>query len=117
MSKRTTPLLYIYQRKEADVEAISQEFVYKKFKIHVEAKHSDEKREYPLASETEYMSIVEKLEYLISSPTKQEVKIEIKDEIYNGYVKEITSKQIIVLTDGERVQLNIDEITAVQIIE
>ena len=43
MSKRTKPLLYIYQRKETDIEAINQEFVYKKFKIHVEVKKSEEK--------------------------------------------------------------------------
>ncbi|MFC0557644.1 hypothetical protein [Halalkalibacter alkalisediminis] len=121
MSKKTAPLLYIYQRKEADVEAINQEFIYKKFKVHVEAKSSVEKNEYILDHHfeeiaTEKMTISEKLEYLITSPTDQGIKIEVDDEVYKGHIKEVKSNSIVIVTEEEQVQLNINEVTAVQIL-
>ncbi|GAE37075.1 hypothetical protein [Halalkalibacter akibai] len=45
MAKKTVPLLYIHQKKEAEIEATSEEFVYKKFKVQVKENKQNEKSE------------------------------------------------------------------------
>ncbi|WP_227936861.1 hypothetical protein [Alkalihalobacillus deserti] len=121
MSKRTAPLLYIYQPKEVEVEASNQEFVYRKFKVHV--KPSLEKAEYTLDSNleeafTKQMSVLEKLEYVITSSNKdQEIKIAVGEEIHKGYLEEVNSPIVVlrVLTEEKPLQLNLKEIKSVQI--
>lgn len=119
MSKRNAPLLYIYQPKEVEVEAINQEFVYKKFKVHVEVKPSVDNGEYTLdpqfeKSFTEQMTILEKLEFIIASPNKvQEVQIEAADEVHRGYLQHINSDFIILLSGETEMRLNVLEITSV----
>jgi hypothetical protein len=123
MSKRTAPLLYIYQPKETEVEAINQEFVYKKFKVHVDVKPSEKKAAYTLDPNfeehlTEEMSILEKLEYVFTSLKKdQEIRIEVGNEIHKGYLEEVdaTIVMVRVSTQEKPLQLNVNEIKSVQV--
>jgi hypothetical protein len=124
MGKRTTPLLYIYQRKEAEVEALNQEFVYKKFKVQVKKKEIVEKEKLDLEEFvvekrvfTNNMSIQERVESIQSmSEENQMIKLGVEKQMYVGAIKEINSEKVVIqISDEEVIELKIEEITSVEI--
>ncbi|GAE32677.1 hypothetical protein [Halalkalibacter hemicellulosilyticus] len=97
MRKRAFPLLYIYQKKEAEIEPEQQEFVYKK---HDEVNgQEDIQRGEPVLNELEddphyevdLSSVLEQPESLASmlkkqSEEKKPVELKVADAVYIGTV-------------------------------
>lgn len=121
MSKKTRPLLYIYQPNEVEVEAINQEFVYKKFKLHVNVKPSVEKGANTLDPNfeeeiTDGESVREKLKYVFNQSNKdQHMEIIVGNQTYEGSIENLDSKTVVVLTKEEPVLINVSEITSVKV--